>query len=93
MNSTQKTVLQSAIKTYGNDNQLWMVIEEMSELAKEICKHHRGENVSDAIAEEVADVEIMLEQVKMIFDIHEEVEWNIACKVERLSKRLGGEKV
>jgi NTP pyrophosphatase (non-canonical NTP hydrolase) len=90
MNYEQRATLQNAIDTYGIDDQMWMVIEEMSELAKEICKHKRGKQNLDEIAEEVADVEIMLEQVKMMFNIQEDVDWNIACKIERLKNRLEG---
>ena len=88
MNDNLKAVLQNAIDTYGKDAQLWMVIEEMSELAKEICKHERGRENKDQIADEVADVTIMLEQVKMIFGISDEVERHLIEKVNRLKNRL-----
>jgi NTP pyrophosphatase (non-canonical NTP hydrolase) len=66
-----------------------MVIEEMSELAKEICKHQRGKDNSLAIADEVADVYIMLEQVKKICEIPQVlVENRIRFKICRLWKRL-----
>lgn len=90
MNNYQKGILQQAIKEYGPTAQLWVVLEEMSELAKEICKSVRGKDNTEEIAEEVADVEIMLEQVKMIFGVHDLVEWNIAKKVCRLKNRLAG---
>lgn len=43
-----------------------MLLEEMAELQKEICKAWRGKDNEVEIAEEVADVEIMLEQIKLI---------------------------
>lgn len=89
MNDNLMNVLQKAIDTYGKDAQLWMVIEEMSELAKEICKHKRGRENLDEIANEVADVTIMLEQVKMIFGISDKVDRHIVAKVDRLKSRLG----
>ncbi len=88
MNDNLKAGLQNAIDTYGKDAQLWMVIEEMSELAKEICKHKRGRENKDQIADEVADVTIMLEQVKMMFGISDEVNRRIVAKVARLKRRL-----
>lgn len=58
----EEDVIQKAIDTYGKDAQLWMVIEEMSELSKEICKFKRGKDNFLEIADEMADVYIMLEQ-------------------------------
>ena len=88
MNDNLKAVLQNAIDTYGKDAQLWMVIEEMSELAKEICKYQRGRDNREQIADEVADVTIMLEQVKMMFGISDAVERRIIAKVARLKRRI-----
>lgn len=65
-------VLSQAISTYGENAQLDMVIEEMSELTKEICKHKRGADNRDEIIDEMADVYITLEQIKMIFGISEQ---------------------
>lgn len=80
--------LRAAIDTYGPDAQMKMLLEEMSELQKEICKFWRGEDNAMHIAEEVADVEIMLEQVKMIFGIAGEVNAQRDFKVKRLQLRL-----
>ena len=88
MNDNLKAVLQDAIDTYGKDAQLWMVIEEMSELAKEICKYERGRENREQIADEVADVTIMLEQVKMMFGISDAVDRRIIAKVARLKRRI-----
>jgi hypothetical protein len=46
-------------------------IEELSELQKELCKHLRGNENRRNIIEEVADVEIALNDVKAKFDIKE----------------------
>lgn len=56
------------IDHYGHESQK-MMLEEMAELQKEICKEFRGELNKEAITEEVADVLIMLEQVQMMYDI------------------------
>ena len=92
MADSQKAILQEAIDTYGKDNQLWMVIEEMSELAKEICKNIRRQDNEAQIADEIADVTIMLEQAKMIFGNADQVEKQIQYKVNRLKFRLSLEK-
>ena len=65
-----------------------MAIEEMSELAKELCKRCRGRDNVEAIAEEIADVEIMLQQMVMMFDCAGQVETFRRYKLERLAERL-----
>jgi hypothetical protein len=55
------------IKAWGNEAQLIMVIEETAELQKEVTKCLRGRDNIDSIIEEVVDVEIMLEQLKLMF--------------------------
>jgi len=46
-------------------------IEELSELQKELCKYLRGNENRNKIIEEVADVEIALNDIKAKFDIKE----------------------
>ena len=58
-----------AVRAYGKQSQLVMAMEEMSELTKELSKNLRGADNAKALAEEIADVEIMLEQLKVIFRI------------------------
>lgn len=78
-----KKILEDAIKTYG-DTQLIIAIEEMAELQKEIVKHLRGHGDVTHIAEETADVLIMLEQIKIRFGIDKAVDEWIKFKVDRL---------
>ena len=59
----RKTVYQAALNKWGVDLQTMMAVEEMSELTKEICKIKRGKIDLDAMADEIADVTIMLEQL------------------------------
>lgn len=82
------TVYQRAIAKWGEDAQTKMVLEEMSELQKEICKMWRGKDNREAIADEVADVEIMLGQLKVMLDIGKDVEDHKRMKLLRLQKRL-----
>lgn len=84
-------VLQRALDTYGPRAQVVMVFEEMSELQKELCKCLRGCGSFEHIAEEIADVEIMLEQMKMLFFCADDVRDVRRRKVARLKKRLDGD--
>ncbi len=88
---TRTFVYNKAITKYGIKPQMLMVIEEMSELTKEICKFFRKPNdinIVDAIAEETADVTIMLEQLRIMLNINESVCEYMDYKVERLAKRV-----
>lgn len=78
-----------AIEYYGIDSQCIVAIEELSELQKELSKHLRGDGNKDHLAEEIADVLIMLEQLIAIFDCKLEVmEWK-EKKLKRLLVRVG----
>lgn len=80
---------QKVIVAYGTRAQLNVAIEEMSELTKEICKFIRGAKNRDAIVEEMADVQIMLEQIQIMFGISTDEIYNAKnFKLERLKKRL-----
>ena len=83
-----KVVLLDAISTWSAKDQIMMAYEEMAELQKELCKNYRGKDNDDHIAEEIADVEIMLEQLKIIYDCETQVEYYHEKKIERLKKRL-----
>lgn len=66
----QEHIIKSALKTWGENTQLDMVIEEMSELAKAILKYKRGESIN-SIIEEHADVSIMLDQLTYMMSQHD----------------------
>lgn len=86
-----KALLLKAIKVWGNKPQLLMVLEEMSELQKEILKNiNRGKQNIDEIIDETADVEIMLAQLKMIYQIENQVAERIPVKLEKMKARLEG---
>ena len=88
-NELMERVCKAAIGKWGSRLQLIVAVEEMSELTKEICKFNRGKADISAIAEEIADVSIMLEQLKLIFGCADEVEEYIDYKIKRLSERMG----
>ena len=81
-------ILKNALKHYGANSQRIVAIEEMSELTKELCKVSRGEENAAHIAEEIADVRIMLDQMEIMFDCRKQVELIESGKLERLRKRL-----
>ena len=86
-------IITRAIDTYGHDAQLKVAIEEMSELTKAICKLWRAdteeefERLLEDVAEEAADVTIMVLQVGSMAG-SEEVDRIMNEKLERLEARL-----
>ena len=93
----EKEICTKALKVYGEESQVVMVFEEMAELQKELCKILRSQSEFNAtqnieirknIAQEIADVEIMLKQMKILYEIEEAVEAAKEFKLERLSQRL-----
>lgn len=65
----REQLYQEAKELFGYKLQLVVLMEELAELQKEIAKILRGElDHSDLIAE-LADVEIMIEQLKLLYNI------------------------
>ena len=77
------SILTAAISHYGTGAQLLKAIEELGELIQALAKSDR-----DNIAEEMADVRIMLDQLEIMFGNGAEVrEWELK-KLKRLDERV-----
>ena len=91
---TAKEIMQLAIDSYGRVNQVIKTVEELSELSQALCKILTSKFTDDNteifenIFEEIADVEIMLEQCKMMFQCDKEVSAWKNKKIERLERRI-----
>lgn len=83
---TEAEILTTAINTFGETAQEGIAIEECAELIQAISHKHRGRE--NNIAEEIADVEIMLEQLKIINNCRDEVEKIHKRKIERLYHKV-----
>jgi len=64
-------LLKKALSHWGIDMQAGMLNEEMAELTIAVNKYRRKPNkiTKAAVAEEIADVRIMLEQIELAFKI------------------------
>ena len=82
-------IYRAALEKWGADAQTLMVFEEMAELQKELCKNARGKDNRGSIAEEIADVQIMLEQMIALHNRRAMVRTYKAAKLDRLKERLG----
>jgi len=88
----QKATLKQAINYFGSINQKIKAIEEFSELTKELCKGMtKVGKPNNELIDEIADCEIMLEQMKMIYKCHDEVEGHKETKIIRLFNRMNNE--
>ena len=78
------------INTYGTRSQQDKAIEELSELQKAILKHRESqcEEERKAVIDEIADVSVMLEQLKIIYSCRREVEERVDYKIDRQIKRI-----
>ena len=82
-------IYERALRVWGINAQLGMVIEECAELIKVINKHWRGKATKEELIEECVDVDLMIAQMKEYFkdDINT---WDKIKmqKIERLEELL-----
>ena len=76
------------VETYGKTHQIVICAEELAGLIKELSKNVQGHENLPQIAEKMANVEIMLEQIKIIFDLHKAVSAARLNKLRRLQSML-----
>lgn len=97
MGDTAHAIMQRAIDTYGERAQCDVAIEEMAELTKALLKTRRAPDNDHAaqqraisnVVEEIADVEIMISQLKIIYGAHY-VDAVREWKLVRLENRMEG---
>jgi len=85
-------IYKKAIDKWGNGSQIMMAIEECAEFIKAASKLGREINGStiDDVCSEIADVEIMMEQMRIIFP-ESAIDKYKEEKLKRLADRLGEE--
>lgn len=87
----EQEIYQKAIEFWGVEAQIKMAMEECAELIKELAKYGRkinGSSITD-IQRETVDVELMLNQLKRMFQTdYESIKKE---KLQRLSKLLKAE--
>ena len=87
MEKDEKAICKMAVDAFGPESQIDMAIEECAELIDALCKFRRQRVGTIDIVTEVADVQIMCEQLAYMFG-----EITVADerkrKIERLEKRI-----
>ena len=78
------------IDHYGTKKQQDIAIEELAELQKAIIKYRRepSDKTKESVVEEIADVQVMLEQLKMIFSCRSKTDAIMDAKIDRQIKRV-----
>lgn len=84
----RQNVYRKALNQFGAAAQVIVAIEEMSEVTKELCKLQRGLGDREHLAEEIADATIMLEQMRMLFNVNTLVCTKMDEKISRLERRV-----
>lgn len=88
-----EVILHNAVDFYGDSVQELKAIEELGELIRAIarartCDDEERDMAFENLAEEMADVEIMLEQLKIIHNNRDKVAIWREIKLGRLSARM-----
>jgi NTP pyrophosphatase (non-canonical NTP hydrolase) len=85
-NQRMENIYEEALATWGPKPQIAMVAEEASELATAALHVLRDRDAINELAEEAADVEIMLAQLRVL--IGEQIDEQKTRKLARLRKTL-----
>ena len=80
-------IYERAVRTWGADAQIDMAIEEMAELTTALLHWRRGRSGQLPVASEIADVEIMMAQLRVLIP-SALVDREKASKLGRLADRL-----
>ena len=81
-------VYTNALIRYGDRKQMVKCVEELAECQQAICKIILGGENFGHMAEEIADATIMLEQMRLMFNINDRVCEYMDQKVMRLDGLL-----
>lgn len=83
--SEQADILKKSIEHNGTETELVIIMEELSELIQQVSKRYRGKNYAMHLLEEMADVYICLDELKLMTGITDhDIEVAMSVKFERI---------
>ena len=96
MTETCRALLERAIQTYGAPRQIMKAVEELGELSAALGRFEGARDavapeynrLLDNLAEEIADVRVMLDQLCLIYDLEGRADQWRMYKLDRLYDRL-----
>lgn len=83
----RQAFLKKVIESFGEESQRKKAIEECAELAAELAKEINGKGSVDKVIDEIADVLIMSQQLKLMYG-KTKVDKRIRFKIARLKERV-----
>jgi len=89
MTLKQRSICLRIVDNYGTENQKRKAVEELVELATELCHALDGREDREAVVEELADVIVMSEQLRIIYG-QALVDSRVEDKLERMVERMSG---
>lgn len=88
LSKTDKVFIEARIQ-FGEENQMNVAQEELAECVAAISRVKRGRpDAIENLAEEIADVKVVIRQLELIFALENRVNFHFDRKVERLEQRI-----
>ena len=81
-------IYRAALVIFGDSCQIEKTFEEIGEFMEALIKCKYGRDKMNHLAEEIADVHIMLDQMAVLFGCEAEVEHMKRYKIRRLEQRI-----
>jgi len=88
MTEHEKEICLAALQTWGSKIQKLIIFEEIAEFLKTYAKSVRTKNNYDELISEIADMEIVLQQLKILYDAENDVENLVSSKLQKLENKL-----
>ena len=83
-----RKICKDALLIFGAERQIKKCVEELTELCVALLHNECGKDTVDHVAEEIADVEIMLQQMMLLLDCQDQVDKYRARKLESLALKV-----
>lgn len=81
-------IYKRAIANFGGGAQVHKALEEFAELQDALLKYLGDRDTLEHLAEEIADATIMVEQLRLMFDVNERVKEIMNEKLRRLEQKV-----
>lgn len=81
----------AALDKNGMEEQQWHAVEELAEMLVALCHVRRGHDCIPHLAEEIADAQIMLDQMTLLYGCTDLVERYKRVKLLYLANKIGFE--
>lgn len=87
-------IIKQALNKFGNESQLLQFYEELHELGSSVNQYRRNKIPKDKLLEEIGDFYLMIEYLKVIFEISDaDIILSVLESKEKLTNLLNNEKV